>query len=74
MTDQYTASDWTPGVDPVNPELEEPLTVAVFEAIGGASRCWSEPPGGVFNDREAARIAYGLIDWIEKFYQGGGAT
>jgi hypothetical protein len=75
VTHDYTASDWEPGIDPVHSELEEePLTAAVFTAIGAASMCWTETPAGVFNDQEAARIAYGLIRWIEMFYEANGGV
>jgi hypothetical protein len=41
------------------------LFSAIHEAVGGASACWENIAGaGVFDDREASKVAQKLIDFI----------
>lgn len=46
----------------------EPLTLetAVFEALGGASMCWSETPTGVFDSTLATVIGTALVERIRR--------
>jgi len=40
------------------------LHTAVFQALGAASMCWSETPGGVFESERASEIGHALLDLI----------
>lgn len=40
------------------------LKEIIYTAIGQASMCWSETPKGVFDDREATKVAEDLHDKI----------
>lgn len=42
------------------------LEEAVFQALGAASMCWSEPPNGVFESRRAEAIGQKLLQFISE--------
>lgn len=46
----------------------EPLTLetAVFEALGAASVCWTEPPAGVFDSERATMVGNALVERIRR--------
>jgi len=46
----------------------EPLTLegAVFEALGAASMCWTEPPAGVFDSTRAMVVGNALVERIRR--------
>lgn len=39
----------------------------IFEALGEASMCWSEIPGGTFDSKEARRIGDKLFEDIKRW-------
>lgn len=41
------------------------LASAVFQALGAASVCWSNPPTGIFESDRAKEIGEKLIEFIE---------
>jgi hypothetical protein len=65
-------ADWhkqplVPEQPPRPPQVGDPqsdLERAVFEAIGAASMCWSEPPAGVFDSKRAEEIGSNLLNLI----------
>jgi hypothetical protein len=45
------------------------LRELVFMSLGEASMCWSETPGGTFDDIHASRIGERLMSAIEAYFQ-----
>lgn len=47
---------------------DKPLQMAemVFQALGAASMCWSEPPSGIFDRSRAREIGLKLLEEIDK--------
>lgn len=41
------------------------LKTAVYTAMGSASVCWDELPGGVFDQARAEEIAEALFNWMQ---------
>lgn len=40
------------------------LKEAVYQTVGHASVCWSEAPGGIFDDKQASEAAEKLLDYV----------
>lgn len=46
----------------------EKLQEKIYQALGQASVCWSETPTGIFDEKEANKIAENLINEINIHY------
>ena len=55
---------------PLNYRISGKMYTAVYEAIGEASMCWNETPGGVFNSTQASdvavRLCFKIAEELEK--------
>jgi hypothetical protein len=48
--------------------MDNSLRNKLYEYIGEASMCWTEPPKGVFDSQRAVKITEEMIFFIDKYY------